>query len=337
MDERTQLEILEPGLLTTVQDAGRYGYQASGFSVCGCMDLKAMHEANLLVNNFVGEAVLEMIYMGGSFRFSCDSFFALTGADLQSLLNDKEIPCSQAIRAKAGDVLRCRTARNGRYGYLAVNGGFLIPNALGSKSTHLKCQIGGFQGRKLEKGDILPLRVQTGRLLHFEQKKIPYRDYLSEVSIRVVPGPQYDCFTEEGKRTFGSEKYVVSGQSDRMGYRLEGPAVGICGKADMISDGIAQGSVQVSSDGLPMVLLADRQTTGGYAKIGTVIAVDLPRLVQCMPGSAVRFSWVTVGEAQALYRKAKREERYLMRRIGYCKENLSYFERIRRRGLWKTV
>ncbi len=337
MDKRMQLEILEPGLMTTVQDGGRYGYQASGFSVCGCMDLKAMREANLLVNNPPGEAVLEMIYMGGSFRFSCDCFFALTGADLQPRLNDKEIPCCQAVRAMAGDLLRCRTARNGRYGYLAVTGGFLIPEALGSKSTHLKCTIGGFQGRKLEKGDILPLCTETSLLLHLNQKKISYKEYLPEVSIRVVPGPQYDNFTQEGKRTFGGEKYVVSGESDRMGYRLEGPAVGLCGKADIISDAVAEGSVQVPSNGMPMVLLADRQTTGGYAKIGTVISVDLPRLVQCMPGSAVRFSWVTVGEAQALYRKAKREERCLMRRIGYCRENLSYFERIRRRGLWKTV
>lgn len=329
MDKRIQLDILEPGLMTTVQDAGRYGYQASGFSVSGCMDLNAMQEANLLVNNPVGEAVLEMIYMGGAFRFSGDTFFALTGADMAPLLNEKEIPCYRAIQAKAGDLLRCRTARNGRYGYLAVAGGFWIPEVLGSKSTHLKCAIGGFRGRKLEKGDILLLCAETKQLLNLDQKEIFHGDYLPEISVRVVPGPQYGHFTEEGIRIFGSEKYVVSGESDRMGYRLEGPTVSFRDKADIISDGIAEGSVQVPSGGKPMVLLADRQTTGGYAKIGTVIAVDLHQFVQCMPGSAVHFSWVTVEEAQVLYRKDKREKRRMMRRTGYCPKNLGYLERIR--------
>ena len=158
-----ELTVRKPGLLSTLQDEGRFGFQSSGFSVSGCMDSCAMQDANALVNNLPGEAVLEMQYLGGTFRFDCDTYFVLTGADMKPLLNGREIGNYRAVRVKAGDVLECGRAVNGRFGYLAVAGGFEVTKVLGSCSTNLKCRLGGWQGRALQSGDEIPLRRETGR------------------------------------------------------------------------------------------------------------------------------------------------------------------------------
>lgn len=338
-----KMTVMEPGLLSTLQDGGRYGSQAAGLPVSGCMDQRAMHDANVLVNNPVDEAVIEMLFVGGRFCFDCTTYIALTGAPMGARLNEREIPLYRAVKVKPGDELRLGTASCGRYGYLAVAGGFDVEKVSGSKSTCLKCGLGGFRGRALQAGDELELLRETSWLLDEYRKCASPGVYLPGsyrqsaavqpgqtgpcVTVRAVPGPQDSHFTEAGLRTFFSEEYRVTEQSDRMGFRLDGPAVEAKGPVDILSDGIAFGSVQVPASGKPMVLLADRQTTGGYAKIATVITPDLPGFVQCMPGTRIRFQPVDICEAQKLSHIYEKEKRHFRQKTAYCEGNLGFWKR----------
>ncbi|MGN1204071.1 MAG: biotin-dependent carboxyltransferase family protein [Lachnospiraceae bacterium] len=323
-----KMTVLQGGMLTTLQDNGRWGYQGSGFPVSGCMDRQAFQKANALVNNLLGEAVLEMQYLGGSFRFPCETYFALTGADMMPMLNGKRIEGYRAIKVKKGDVLECGRAVNGRFSYLAVAGGFHVPKVLGSASTNLKCRLGGFQGRALKAGDEIPLRRETVWLLNEYRKETTPESYDREVCLRVTSGPQEEMFTEEGLSDFYHAVYTLTEESDRMGYRLNGTAVKSRKGVDILSDGIVEGSVQIPKNGMPMILLADRQTTGGYAKIATVVRADLPKLVQCMPGAKIRFEKVSVEQAVKLYRKAERERKNYCKKVGYCPDNTGFLERL---------
>ena len=313
------LQIKAPGPLSTIQDAGRRGFQASGFSPGGAMDLPAARAANLLVGNAMDMAVLEMTMMGITAKFECATYFALTGADFDAHLNDAPVPAYQAIHARAGDELRCGFAVTGCRGYLAVAGGFAIDPVLGSCSTNLKCGLGGFEGRKLAAGDALPLRWLDVPLLRAGEYRMPVPDYIkgkpragaANITLRAVPGPQDSAFTEEGIAQFFGSPYAVTPASDRMGIKLEGAKIETHAGSDIISDGIAAGSVQVPASGQPIVMMADRQTTGGYAKIATVISSDLHLLAQARPGDLVRFVSVDVREAQDIARRAARETKLL--------------------------
>ncbi len=311
------LEILQPGLLTTVQDRGRYGFQDSGFSVSGCMDAQALSQANILVNNTKEKAVLEMTFMGGTFLFHGHTYFALTGADMNPRLSGKEIQNQKAYEAKEGDILELAGAKTGRYGYLAVAGGILVDPVMGSFSTNLKCKLGGFEGRALKKGDLLPIQGDVKELWNMYLKEMPKKTYDQEILLRVVLGPQKEYFTEKGLETFQKEAYALSEKSDRMGYRLEGEAIEYKDTVDILSDGIVYGSIQVTPAGQPMVMMADRQTTGGYAKIGTVITPDLHLLAQCMPQAKVRFQAVSLEEASRLYKQQEKENKKFQRKSGY--------------------
>lgn len=312
------LTILNPGVLTTVQDAGRFGHQAAGFSVSGPMDADALYTANILVNNPPDLACLEMTFLGVTAVFDRRTWFAVTGADMTPTLNSKPIAPYEAHEAKPGDKLVLGPAKNGKYGYLAVAGGIDVPVVMGSRSTNLKCGIGGYQGRKLAAGDDLPLCVTGDFLDNHYKKHLPAVEYAQSVTLRVVPGPQAHFFTERGKADFTSEAYTLAPESDRMGARLTGKPIEAKSGVDIISDAIALGSVQIPASGTPIVLLADRQTTGGYAKIGTVITPDIPKLAQCQPGAEVRFSFVTVEEANKLYKQHQKERKKLARKTGFC-------------------
>jgi len=313
------LKITVPGPLSTIQDAGRRGFQASGFAPGGAMDLPAARAANLLVGNAMDMAVLEMTMMGITAKFDCATHFALTGADFDAQLNDMPAPAYQAIRARAGDELRCGFAAAGCRGYLAVAGGFAIAPVLGSCSTNLKCGLGGFEGRKLVAGDALPLRWPELPLPRAGEYRMPVPTYIkgkaragaANITLRAVPGPQESAFTKEGLAQFFSSQYAVTPASDRMGIKMEGAKIETHAGSDIISDGIAAGSVQVPASGQPIVMMADRQTTGGYAKIATVISADLHLLAQARPGDFVRFVPVTVREAQDIARRAAREMKQL--------------------------
>lgn len=332
------MTVLQGGLLITVQDSGRWGYQGNGFPVSGCMDSQAMVHANALVNNPLGEAVLEMQYLGGSFRFEGETYFALTGADMEAELNGRRIANYRAVKVKKGDVLECHRAVNGRFGYLAVAGGFEVPKVLGSCSTNLKCRLGGWQGRALRTGDELPLRRETVWLLNEYRKEIRPVSYEKEVTLRMTAGPQEDMFTTKGLDDFYSSVYTLSEESDRMGYRLSGKAVESKNGVDILSDGIVLGSVQIPKNGMPMILLADRQTTGGYAKIATVVGADITKLVQCMPGDKIRFEKVSLKRAIQLFHREEKCQRAFCRAVGYCPDNRGTLDRyLQKRADRKTA
>lgn len=293
------MHIISPGMLTTVQDLGRCGYMASGFQQSGAMDRFAAEAANLLVDNSERDGVLEMTMLGVKIYFDEDNVIAITGAEFTPTVTDfetgevTELPMNRAIRIKKGNVLDCGSAKSGLRGYLAVAGGFDIAPVMGSMSTNLKCKTGGFEGRKLRASDVIPLRHPQGWLFSMVGRVYePEKRADGTVTIHVIPGPQDDYFSDKGKNTFYSEVYSVTADSDRMGIKLDGAPVESIDGVDIISDGIVAGSVQIPSAGKPIIMMADRQTTGGYAKIATVITSDLPLLAQLRPGGTLRFKKV---------------------------------------------
>ncbi len=313
----------QPGALSLVQDAGRFGFMQYGVTQSGAMDTEAYAAANELVGNPAGAAEIEMTLMGMSCLFSAFCEFALTGADMDARLDGIPVPRYQRLTADAGQRLTMGMAVSGCRAYLAVKGGIDVPVVMGSRSTNLRCKMGGFEGRALQAGDELKIGTLTagsedGGDGPGRNVAVPPR-YPSEVTVRAVAGPQEEYFTEAGKKTFFETSYRVLPQSDRMGMRLSGPKVESCGSVDIISDGILFGSVQITNGGEPIIMMADHQTTGGYAKIATVCSFDLPRLAQLRPGDQVRFERVSVEEAQRLLlhpEERRRSERTMQLPIG---------------------
>jgi len=298
------LEIAMPGMFTTLQDTGRYGHQRSGVPVSGAMDEFALRAANLLVGNDESAAGLEMTVVGPQIKFSAETAIAVTGADLSATLNGEPAPRWEAVAVPAGGVLEFGEMKDGMRAYLAVAGGLDVPVVMGSRSTYAKAGLGGLEGRPLARGDsISTLPFRTGH--EPVRKSLPEGydppTYGEHHRMRVVLGPHDEAFTPEALEALLGSEYTVSLDSDRMGYRLEGPALKHREGPDIVSDANPSGAIQVPGDGMPTVLLADRGTTGGYAKIATVIGADLARLAQAVPGQTVAFQAVSVGEAhQAL-------------------------------------
>ena len=297
------IAVLKPGLLTTVQDAGRFGHRASGMPVAGAMDRLALAMANRLAGNDPGAAALELTLMGGTFRFEADAIAALAGAEIPASLDGSPIPSGRSFLAPAGAAVALGTARRGVRAYLAVRGGIDVPVQLGSRSTYARAGFGGFEGRALRAGDRLPVGEAPGHsspgasLLPGEVPGLAAPG--GTVTLRVIPGPQEELFHPEGLETLHGTTWKVTTQNDRMGYRLDGPPVRLMGAADIVTDAVVPGAVQVSGDGKPMVLMVDCQTTGGYAKPFTVIGPDLRRLAQARAGDGVRFLRCTQAEALA--------------------------------------
>ncbi len=305
------MHVIFPGPRTTIQDHGRLGFQNSGFAPGGFMDRVASHMANALVDNEDGEAVLEFCLIGPVLRFDEDVNLAVCGGDFSMDVDGTVWPAARAVHVPAGATVRIRTGTMGTYGSVAIGGGLDIPEIMGSRSTNLRCGIGGFRGRALMAGDVIPLRDPKNGAEDLSWRRVPARRIVAPadraITIRVIPGPQEDMFTPEGVRTFYGSSYVISSHSDRMGFRLNGPRVESVRGYDILSDGIVNGSIQISGTGEPIVMMADRQTTGGYAKIASVINVDIPLFAQLRPGQKVQFEQCTVGEAQALMRLAAEE------------------------------
>ena len=291
-----------PGMLTTVQDIGRSGWQRFGVPVAGAMDGRALRLANLLVGNDENQSALEVTITGPTLRFSTSNYFAITGADFLPKLNGRPIPSYSAILAREGDVLSLSGAQGGCRGYVAFAGGLDVPEVMGSRSTYMKGSFGGFEGRKLRPGDKIPFTAPHTALTNVSKRTLePERYSDREICLRVVRGPQDFAFTEKGYETFLGTPYAVTDECDRMGVRLEGEGIEHVKDGNMISDGIALGSVQVPSNGKPIIMLADRQTTGGYTKIATVVSVDIPLIAQSRPGTVVHFREVDMAAAQELY------------------------------------
>ena len=318
------IRVLKAGMLTTVQDLGRTGYQSQGFSVAGVMDVRSFKIANLLLDNPENEAVLEFTLIGPTLQFTSETIIAITGGDFTPTVNGEPVPMYEAVYVNRGDILKFGSARTGSRGYIAFSSYLDIPVVMGSRCTNLKSKIGGFKGRKLKDEDYIGFRMKRRYLPYFLSRKLKPDDFSAESeTLRVVLGPQDDMFSKQGIDTFLSQEYTVTSDFDRMGCRLEGPFIAAKDTVDMISDGIAYGSVQVPSHGKPIILLADHQTTGGYPKIATVASVDIPKLVQRKTDHRIRFTAISVQEAQKLYREEEKAYEKMRSEIHVpCKEVL---------------
>lgn len=294
------ITVLNGGLLTTIQDLGRHGYQQFGVSVSGAMDPRSAILANLMLGNKRNEGVLECTMIGPQVQFDVPATIAITGGNLSPHINNVPVADYRCISVKCGDILSFGGLKTGARCYVSVAGGLDVPRVMDSVSTDMRAKIGGLEGRKLETGDVILLKKPSKGV-----KMLPsYWAISSEIEpmdcypLRVILGPQDDYFTEEGIETFLNNPYTLTPQFDRMGCRLEGEVIQHKQDGNIISDGIAFGAIQVPSEGKPIIMLADRQTTGGYAKIGTVITADFRLLGQLKVGDKVKFEKVTIEEAQ---------------------------------------
>ncbi|MCM3765933.1 biotin-dependent carboxyltransferase family protein [Neobacillus niacini] len=293
-------KVIKPGLQTTVQDLGRYGYQQFGISPSGAMDPYSLQVANILVGNHPGEAGLEIAFVGPVLKAKRDMVIAICGGDFFPQVDDHEVSLWKSFLLKKGQVLSVGVCKAGARAYIAVAGGLDVPVVLGSKSTFLNGRFGGLEGRSLQKGDILkgnPVLRKPHRALH--PSLIP--EYNRKLRLRVILGPHQHMFTEESIGRFLNGEYVITPQSNRMGYQLNGPKLEHLSGPDIISDPVPLGGIQVPASGQPIILMAERQTTGGYTRIGTVISADIPKLAQAVPDTITQFATVSIEEAQRLY------------------------------------
>jgi biotin-dependent carboxylase-like uncharacterized protein len=297
------LRVLNPGLHTTVQDLGRIGYQALGVPVSGALDGLALRLGNALVGNSPEKAALEFLYNGPSFEVVADTVrvaVAGIGAAL-AIEGGRVVPAWQSVRLVHGDVFQVALGAASVCAYLAVEGGIAVPPVLGSSSTYLRAGLGGFEGRALRQGDLVPLAIE--RISERpEQRLRTSPPATGDRPIRVVLGPQQEFFLEEALAALLDAEFHISRSADRMGMRLDGPKLRHRDGWDIVSDAIATGAIQVPGSGQPILLLADHQTTGGYPKIATVISADLPVVGCRRPGDKLRFVAVTVAEAEQLAR-----------------------------------
>ena len=298
------LLVLKPGLHTTVQDLGRFGLQAYGVPVSGALDPEALRLANALVGNAPDEAALEVLHAGPTLEITAPALrVALAAHDGELVIENaarRVLPPWQAAVLPRGTRLRVVASRAAVCAYLAVGGGFDVKLVAGSRATYVRGGFGGWQGRALTVGDELPaprLALPPGRLRRLAVPPDP-----GVGPLRVVLGPQDDYFTAEAIATLAGADFMVTRAADRMGLRFDGPKLAHRGGHDIVSDGTAAGALQVPGDGRPLLLLADRQTTGGYPKIATVCTADMPRAGRLRPGDRVRFAVIDVAAAQAARR-----------------------------------
>ncbi|MCB1503812.1 MAG: biotin-dependent carboxyltransferase family protein [Hyphomicrobiaceae bacterium] len=292
-----ELEIISCGPATSLQDMGRPGWSRIGLPSAGAMDPRALRLANELVANDPGEAAIEMAFTGLAARVSGGPMHAaVAGARTRLRIAGRAHPENESFVVEAGETLEIAAMSDGVYAMLAVEGGFAIAPSMGSRSLDLRAAIGGWQGRPLRAGDVLPLRRHPAA----RQARAAPVPLDLDVPVRVVLGPQEDAFTERGLQTLIGRTFMASPRMSRMAYRLDGPAIERRPGVEMISEGTMPGSIQVPPDGQPLVLMADRQTVGGYPKIATVISTDLGRLAQRRPGQSIVFQMVSALEAREI-------------------------------------
>jgi antagonist of KipI len=312
--------VLHAGLLTTIQDLGRYGAQKYGVIVSGAMDSYSLRIANILVGNDEGEGAIEVTLFGTSLQFEKDQLIAITGADLAANLDGEKAPMWRPVLVRKGSILTFKSGKKGARAYIAFAGGIAIPQAMGSKSTYLRAGIGGFQGRALQKGDTFDCGEMNaiGRSFFHQLKamdehftwSVNYKaliNFQQTQTIRVLEGTEFNRFDEKSKQLLFEKPYIVTTQADRMGYRLEGTApLSLTNQFELLSEGVTYGTIQVPSNGQPIILMVDRQTTGGYPKIAQVISADLPSLAQLQPMATIQFKKVSLQEAQTVFMKNER-------------------------------
>ncbi|MDW0115252.1 5-oxoprolinase subunit C family protein [Sporosarcina saromensis] len=312
------ITVMKAGLQDTIQDLGRYGYQKFGVIVGGVMDPYSHRIANLLVGNEEHMATLEMTLVGPHLLMEQDLVIAICGGDLQPSIDGERVPMWKPVFVQKGSVVKFGAALAGSRAYLAVAGGFDVPDVLNSRTTYLKARIGGYEGRALKKADKLATGKPLGigafvyKRLQTSEVSLPFRstdwkiaskllpNLSKHYEIRVMRGRQYDLFTEESQQRFWQEPFTVSSQSDRMGYRMSGPTLTLKVSAELVSEAVTYGSIQVPSDGNPIILAADKQTTGGYPKIGQIASVNFTKLAQAKAGDQLTFTEVTIEQSQLL-------------------------------------
>lgn len=293
--------IKNPGLLSTIQDSGRYGYQSTGISPAGALDYRSAMLANQLVNNDSDIAILEMTLSGISFEVTKNTTIAVVGALMSIHVNRNEYPIGRPIALSKGDSVQIGQSKDGLRAYLAVAGGFILQPTLGSFSTHLRTNMGGYKGRAIKSGDVLKYRDTNPEGYFRVLKEL---DNESDSVIRIIEGPNFNDLTQDSKDALLNETYSISKSNDRMGIRLEGKALKTNdGVHDILSEPTQLGNIQVPKNGMPIILLNDRQTTGGYKRMASVAKVDLPKLVQFNPNATIRFELITLEEAIKLYRE----------------------------------
>ncbi len=317
-----RITVLKPGALTALQDLGRYGHQRDGVVVGGAMDEWSHRFANALVGNPEDEATLEITLTGPTLRMDTAVELAVCGADLSPQVDGRDgahtLPIGRPVVLRPGTQLRFGERRTGARAYLSVRGGFDVPPVMGSRSTYVRGGFGGFEGRALEKGDVLRLRGgpgpgPDGGASGDSMIVLPTPIVATEVAIapvqtiRIVAGRQWSEFTARARTLLLETTWRIGAQSDRMGYRLEGPTLERVEPRELISAAVTFGTVQVPNDGKPIILMADRQTTGGYPRIASVASVDLRLLAQMAAPQALRFQLLTLEEAQRIYLARERE------------------------------
>lgn len=306
------VKVIHPGLLTTIQDLGRFGSQKFGVIVSGAMDPISLRVANLLVGNFEGEGALEITLLGTTLQFGSDQLIAITGGDLQPTIDGEKAPMWRPLLIRKGSILKFKSAITGCRAYVAFAGGIEVPEVLGSKSTYLRAAIGGIQGRALRKGDEFTCGNYSTISLAFVQQldkmknhftwSVNFSEFFSfdkTQTVRVLQGSEFNHFDKASQHVFFSDSYTLTTEADRMGYRLDGKQLDLTKKFELLSEGVTYGTIQVPSNGQPIILMVDRQTTGGYPKIGQVISVDLPRLAQLQPKAKILFKETTLEQAEA--------------------------------------
>jgi antagonist of KipI len=302
-----KIKVIKPGMLTTFQDLGRYGYQNQGVIVSGAMDNFALRLANLLVGNPEHEAGIEITLFGPELLFEENECIALCGGGLSALLNEELIPLWQAVHVKKGSYLSFKRAEEGCRLYLAVAGGFPIVKILGSKSTYLRAGFGGYQGRMLKAGDVLQREpgnksgsVNSLKPFSSSLLKDLLSDYAGRFMLRVMKGPEFDRFDEKSQKELFRSSFKISSQSDRMGYRLEGIELRQTSPVELISTAVTRGTLQVLPDGRAILLMADCQTIGGYPRIAQLASVDQSLAAQLKPGDSITFKEISLNEAEDL-------------------------------------
>ncbi len=279
------LRVVQPGLLSLLQDRGRFGQHRLGLTNGGPLDPVAFDYCNRLLQNAAGATCIETSFGGLQLEAAVDTFICLTGASMPLGINGEQAPGWEVLPVRAGDSIELGFAESGCRAYLGVAGGFSVAESFGSCATVMREHIGGLDGDKLQAGDELPCAAVTGlRRQYLPADKRPH--YSNTVTLRVIPGYQEHHFSRLQQRRLFSHNYTVSQRSDRMGYRLEGPAID-CDIKGILSEGICQGAIQIPPDGQPIVLLNDRQTIGGYPKIGSALSLDCAQLAQLTPGANV--------------------------------------------------
>lgn len=294
--------VLNKGLLSLVQGGPRIGFQQFGVPVSGGMDDYSLRIANMLVGNDEYEACIEALIIGPSILFDDKTTIAITGGNSGPMLNGIEIDMHRSYIVNRGDTLTFSGMKTGCRAYIAFGGGIDVPVVMGSKSTYTKAKLGGYEGRELKDGDYINLGKCDANANYILPKEY-VQNFESNIVLRAIRGPQDDMFDEDNISKLFDSKYTITNECDRMGYRLEGEKINHISGADIVSDGIAFGAIQVPGHGNPIVMMVDRQTVGGYTKIANVISVDLYKLAQAKPGNSISFKEVNIYEAHKELKK----------------------------------